>query len=331
MNKVRWGILSTAKIGREKVIPGIQASASCEVVALASRKGEQARTEADRLHIPRAYDSYEALLDDPEIDAVYIPLPNQLHVPWAIKAIEANKHVLCEKPVGLSSDEALLLLKAANEKPHLKVMEAFMYRFHPQWQYAKKMVDEGRIGRLKTIQSFFSYFNNDPSNIRNRKDYGGGGLMDIGCYSISLSRFIFGKEPNKVFGKVEIDEAFDVDETASAILDFSSGTSTFTCSTQMNSFQRVNILGTEGAIEIEIPFNAPADKPCKAWLYSNSEKTEVLFEVANQYTHQADVFSQAILNNTAVPTPLEDAINNMKVIEAIFESSRDEEWKSITI
>jgi predicted dehydrogenase len=326
MNKVRWGILSTAKIGREKVIPGMQASAFCDIAAIASRKLEDAQAVAKKLNIAKAYGSYEELLNDPQIDAVYIPLPNQLHVPWTMKALEANKHVLCEKPIALTAEEASQLQKAAAQKPYLKVMEAFMYRFHPQWQYAKKMVTDGNIGKLKTIQSFFSYYNDDPNNIRNQKDAGGGGMMDIGCYCVSLSRFIFGKEPQSAIGKVEFDDNFGVDQIASGILDFGIGTSTFTCSTQLTPYQRVNILGTEAGIEIEIPFNAPTDAPTKVWLHSKGGKEEIVFDVANQYTIQGDLFSQAILNNTNIPTPLEDAVNNMKAIEAIFESSAKGQW-----
>jgi predicted dehydrogenase len=326
MNKVRWGILSTAKIGREKVIPGMQASAFCDIAAIASRKPEDAQAVAKKLNIAKAYGSYEELLNDPQIDAVYIPLPNQLHVPWTMKALEANKHVLCEKPIALTAEEASQLQKAAAQKPYLKVMEAFMYRFHPQWQYAKKMVTDGNIGKLKTIQSFFSYYNDDPNNIRNQKDAGGGGMMDIGCYCVSLSRFIFGKEPQSAIGKVEFDDNFGVDQIASGILDFGIGTSTFTCSTQLTPYQRVNILGTEAGIEIEIPFNAPTDAPTKVWLHSKGGKEEIVFDVANQYTIQGDLFSQAILNNTNIPTPLEDAVNNMKAIEAIFESSAKGQW-----
>ncbi|MEO8416514.1 MAG: Gfo/Idh/MocA family oxidoreductase, partial [Ginsengibacter sp.] len=186
MQKVKWGILSTAKIGREKVIPAMQKGIFCEVVAIASRNFESAQQEAKRLNISKAYGSYEELLADKDIDAVYIPLPNDLHVEWAIKSLEANKHVLCEKPIGLTSQQAEALMAAVNKKPHFKVMEAFMYRFHPQWQYAKKRVEDGTIGELKNIQSFFSYYNMDPDNIRNKKEAGGGGLMDIGCYCISL-------------------------------------------------------------------------------------------------------------------------------------------------
>jgi predicted dehydrogenase len=327
MNKVRWGILSTAKIGREKVIPGMQAGKYCDIVAIASRDLERANAVAKSLNIHKVLDSYEALISDPEIDAVYIPLPNHLHVEWAIKALEANKHVLCEKPIGLASAEVQQLLDASKERPHLKVMEAFMYRFHPQWQHAKKLVADGKVGELKTIHSFFSYYNIDPNNIRNKKDAGGGGIMDIGCYCISLSRFIFNAEPTRVFGMAEYNPDTQTDRLASGILDFSTGTSTFTCSTQLMPYQRVNILGTEGRIEIEIPFNAPPDKATGLWLHTKSGSEKIRFDAVDQYTIQGDMFSKAIIDNTTVPTPLEDALSNMKVIEGIFQSSIQGTWE----
>ncbi len=326
MDKVRWGILSTAKIAREKVIPAMQACMLCSIDAIASRDMQHAQQTATALHIPKAYGSYEALLNDTAIDAVYIPLPNHLHVPWAIKAIEANKHVLCEKPIGLSSAEAKRLQLAAQQKPQLKIMEAFMYRFHPQWQRAKKLVGDGAIGELKTIQSFFSYYNVDAANIRNQQDAGGGGMMDIGCYCVSLARFIFDKEPVNVFGDVEFDPVLKTDRVASGILDFGNGSATFTCSTQLMPYQRVNILGTTGRIEIEIPFNAPPDKPTKAWLHTKSGSEEIIFNTVDQYTLQADLFCRSILNGTDVPTSLQDAVNNMLVIEAVFKSAAEKKW-----
>ncbi|WP_417385113.1 Gfo/Idh/MocA family protein [Gimesia sp.] len=324
--RVRWGILSTAKIGTVQVIPAMQKGSFCEIVALASRNQEQAETVASQLGIPRAYGSYEELLADPDIDAIYNPLPNHLHVPWSIKAIEAGKHVLCEKPIGLTSAEGLQLLDCATAHPKIKVMEAFMYRHHPQWQLTKKLVQEGAIGELRTIQSFFSYFNDDPGNIRNQRDIGGGGLMDIGCYPISLSRFIFDAEPERVSGIVEFDDQLGTDRLASATLDFGRGTATFTCSTQLNPYQRVHIHGTKGRIEIEIPFNAPIDRPCKIWHQSGAEIKEIELEICSQYTIQGDLFSQAILNSTPVPTPLKDAVANMKVIEAVLESNASGAW-----
>src|SRR5215204_6364255 len=321
MKKVRWGILSTAKIGREKVIPALQKGEFCEVVAIASSNRERLEAEAARLHIPVVYHSYEDLLKDPQIDAVYIPLPNHLHVPWTLKAMAANKHVLCEKPIALSSAEALELLRACNQKPHLKIMEAFMYRFHPQWVHVKKLVDNGKIGELRTIQSFFSYYNVDPNNIRNGSEVGGGVMMDIGCYCISFARYLFNKEPDKVLGIIDYDPALKTDRLASGILDFGTGISTFTCSTQLMPYQRVNILGTEARIEIEVPVNAPSDKECRIWLHTKTGTEEIVFEPLNQYTIQGDLFSRSILDNTPVPTSLEDAVNNMRVLEAVFESA----------
>jgi len=328
LKKVRWGIMSTAKIGREKTIPAMQSSEFCDVVAIASRNKDQAELEASRLNIREVYSSYDDLLAS-DIDAVYIPLPNHLHVEWAKKAIEAGKHVLCEKPIGLSSFEAKELLKASQKRPDVKVMEAFMYHFHPQWKYVKKLVDDGVIGELKVIQSFFSYYNIDPNNIRNQVDVGGGGMMDIGCYCVSLSRFLFDKEPKRVLGIIEYDPDLLTDRIASGIMDFSTGTSLFTCSTQLTPFQRVNIIGEKARIEIEIPFNPEPDKISKIWIYSNADSKEVTFDPVNQYSVQADAFSKAILDNTDVPVNLEDAINNMKVIELIIESSKENRWLTI--
>jgi predicted dehydrogenase len=325
-NKIRWGILSTAKIGTLKVIPAMQISKYCDVSAIASRDMASAKKAAAGLNIPKAYASYEELLADPDIDAVYNPLPNHLHVPWSVKALEAGKHVLCEKPIALSSAEACLLTEAARKYPHLKIMEAFMYRFHPQWEKAKELVNSGAIGTLKTIHSFFSYHNADPSNIRNQADIGGGGLMDIGCYCISLSRFIFDREPDKVIGIIELDPVLKTDRLASGILDFSIGTSTFTCSTQLAPYQRVHISGTAGRLEIEIPFNTPPDKPCKLWLQTDEAIKEIVFEVCDQYTLQCDEFSFSILNDLPVPTPLEDAVANMRIIEAIVASAEKGIW-----
>jgi predicted dehydrogenase len=326
MKKVRWGVLGAANIAIEKVLPAMQQGAYCDIAAIASRSLEKARTAATRLGIPKAYASYEELLADSEIDAIYNPLPNHLHVPWSIKALQAGKHVLCEKPIALTAAEAQALVDVAKQYPHLKVMEAFMYRFHPQWQQARQLVRAGKIGALRAIQSFFSYYLDDPHNVRNRADSGGGGMLDIGCYTISLARFIFGAEPERVFGIVEYDPQFKVDRLASSIMDFGLGTATFTCGTQLTSFQRVNIFGTEGRVEIEIPFNAPPDRPCKMWLQQGEEVEEMLLDVCNQYTIQGDMFSQAVLNDTEVPTPIEDAVANMRVIEAVLRSAKNGTW-----
>ena len=326
MKKVCWGVLSTAAIGIQKVIPAMQSGELCEITAIASRTLEKAQSFARQLHIPKAYGSYEELLDDPEIDAVYIPLPNHLHVPWSIKALEAGKHVLCEKPIALTTTEAKELLAAARKYPKLKIMEAFMYRHHPQWQKTRQLIAKGKIGELRTIQSFFSYYNIDPEDVRNIAQIGGGGLMDIGCYNISLSRFIFGHEPQRVLGIMEYDPQFKTDRLTSGILDFVEGTSTFTCSTQLAPYQWVNIFGTEGYIEIEIPFNAPVDKPCKIIFQHGYETNEIFLDIYNQYTIQGDSFSRAVLEDSEVPTPLVDAVANMKVLEAVIRSSKEGKW-----
>jgi predicted dehydrogenase len=334
MAKIRWGVLSTAKIGRVQVIPATQTSELGVVTAIASRDLARAKTVAAELGIEKAYGSYQDLLADADIDAIYNPLPNHLHMQWSIRALKAGKHVLCEKPVALSVAEAEQLAGVAAAHRKLKVMEAFMYRFHPQWLAAQKYVREGRIGQLRTIQTAFSYFNDDPGNIRNQRDIGGGALMDIGCYGVSLSRFIFDDEPKRVLGAIERDPKTNVDRLTSAVLEFFQGTSTFTCSTQLAPYQRVNIFGTAGRIEIEIPFNAPNDKPCRLWLQSSPKPgaaalavtEDVQFEVCNQYLLQADAFSRAILDETPAPSPIADALANMRVIERIVKSAESGVW-----
>jgi predicted dehydrogenase len=326
MRKIRWGIVSTANIGVAKVVPAMMRGTHSEVVAIASRDLAKAQAAASKLGIAKAYGSYEALLADPEVEAIYNPLPNHLHVPVSIQALQAGKHVLCEKPIALSAAEAQQLVDAGQRYPQLKLMEAFMYRHHPQWQRAKAIVASGGIGQLRTINSVFSYFLTDPSNVRNQADIGGGGLMDIGCYNISLSRFIFGSEPTRVCGLVEYDPTLNVDRLASGMMQFADGTATFTCSTQLSSYQRVNIFGTTGRIEIEIPFNAPPDKPCKMWHTRSGTTQEIVFPVCDQYTIQGDLFSLAILNDTAVPTPMSDAVANMRVIEASVASDTQGGW-----
>ena len=325
--KIRFGVMGVAKIATEKVIPAMQQCQHAEVVAIASRSLEKAQAAAARLNLPSACGSYEDLLADDSIDAIYNPLPNHLHVPWSIRALEAGKHVLCEKPIGLSAAEGQALVEAGRRHARLKLMEAFMYRHHPQWLTARRLVAEGRIGPLCTVHTLFSYFNVNPADVRNMPDIGGGGLLDIGCYAISLSRFLFGCEPERVLGIVERDPEFATDRLTSAILDFGSGTGTFTCSTQMAPYQRVQIFGKQGRIEIEVPFNAPPDRSCKLWLQTPAGTEELSMPVCNQYTIQGDLFSQAILNDTDVPTPIEDAVQNMRVIEAIFRSAESSRWE----
>lgn len=319
-SKVKWGILSTASIGTEHVIPAMMNAEYCDVHAIASRGKNAAEKVAERFGIPGAYGSYEELLTDDEIEAVYIPLPNHLHVPWSIKALQAGKHVLVEKPIGLTSEEARKLKDESLKYPKLKVMEAFMYRHHPQWIKVKALVENETIGRLRTIQSSFSFFDDNPESITNNKEYGGGSLMDIGCYPISLSRFLFNAEPTKVYANIEYHPEFKTDILATAVLEFEHGTSSFFSSTLMPDNQKVEIFGTEGKIEFEIPFTPLAGEQSRIWLCHGDRKEEILFEPCDQYAIQGDLFSLAILNDTPVPTPLEDAVNNMQVIERLFNS-----------
>jgi predicted dehydrogenase len=313
MTKIRWGVLGVAKIATTKVIPAMQRAANVEVLGIASRDLSKAQAAAGQLGISRAYGSYEELLADPSIDAIYNPLPNHLHVPWSIRAAEAGKHVLCEKPIALSVAETRELI-AARDKAGVKVGEAFMARTHPQWLRAAELVREGRIGQLRVVSGYFSYFNRDPQNVRNIADIGGGGIMDIGCYPITLSRMIFGAEPQRVHAFLDRDPEFKTDRLASVILEYPTGHASFTCSTQMVPYQKMHIFGTTGRIEIEIPFNAPPDKPTR--IFVNDEVEE--FPVCDQYTIQGELFSRAILENTEVPVPLEDALKNMEVIEKIL-------------
>jgi predicted dehydrogenase len=320
--KVKWGILSTASIGTEFVIPAMINGVYCDMQAIASRCITAAEKAASRFKIPKAYGSYDELLADDEIEAVYIPLPNHLHVSWSMKALQAGKHVLVEKPVGLNSGDARKLLDESLKYPGLKVMEAFMYRHHPQWLKAKELLEKGKIGTLRTIQSSFSFFDDNPESLVNKKEYGGGSLMDVGCYSISLSRFLFNSEPKKVLASIEYHPEFKTDTRVNAILEFEQGSSTFFSSTLMHEKQQVEIFGTEGSIEFELPFNPIADKPARIWLNHENQKKEIVFDICDQYTIQGDLFSLAILNDSEVPTPLQDALDNMIVIDEIFSCNR---------
>jgi predicted dehydrogenase len=324
MEKVRWGVIGAAKIAVTKVIPAMQRGACTEVLGIASRDIEKSRRVAAALKIPKAYGSYEELLADPEIEAIYNPLPNHLHVPWSIRAAEAGKHVLCEKPIALSVAECRTLIDARN-RTGVKIGEAFMVRTHPQWIRAREIVRSGEIGDLRAIQAVFSYFNRDGANIRNKREWGGGALMDIGCYPIQIARFLFGQEPVHAVGRFDRDPEMGIDRLTSAILDFPSGHCVFTCSTQMVPYQTVQILGTKARIQIEIPFNAPPDRPARLFvdtgvdLFGGGVRT-VEFPVCDQYTIQGDLFSQAVRQGGEVPTPLEDSLRNMAVIESLWAS-----------
>jgi predicted dehydrogenase len=324
VDKVRWGILSTAKIALMKVVPAMQRSPWCEITAIASRDVAKAREAARELNIPNAYGSYEELLADDRVEAIYNPLPNNLHVPWTIKAAEAGKHVLCEKPIALNAAEARTLIDV-RDRTGVKIQEAFMVRTHPQWLETRRLIKSGRIGTLRSVTCFFSYFNPDPTNIRNQLELGGGALMDIGCYPITISRFMYEAEPRRVLSLIERDPVFATDSLTTAVLDFPNGHATFTCSTRLAPYQRMTFLGTEGRIEVLIPFNAPNDRPTQITV----DDDVIEFPICDQYEIQGSLFSQAVRENTEQPIPLEDAISNMAVIDAVFRSATTGNWEEI--
>lgn len=330
--KVRWGIISTADIGMKKVTPGIQRSPHSEVTAIASRDLGRAQAAAKQLGIAKAYGSYEELLADPEIDAVYNPLPNHLHVPLTVQAAKAGKHVLCEKPVALNAAEAEQLRQCPKDR---LVMEAFMVRFHPQWLRAREIVQSGALGELKSVNVIFSYFNNDPANVRNQADIGGGGIMDIGCYPVVGARFLFGAEPKRVVALVERDPNFKTDRLAGALADFGNGRQlNFTCSTQLVPYQTVHAMGTKGRLEIIIPFNAPQGAATTiliddgSALDRSSARRETL-PACDQYAEEAEAFALAVLGKRTLPYGIEDAIQNMRILDALFQSERTGAWAAL--
>lgn len=333
MKKVVWGVLSTAKIGRERVLPGMKKSGLLEIRAIASRDLGLAQRTADALGIPQAYGSYEALLADPDIEAVYNPLPNHLHVPLTLAAAAAGKHVLCEKPIALTAAEAGELRAAATR---VHIAEAFMVRCHPQWQRAQALVRDGRIGTLRAVQMFFGYNNVDPANVRNRADIGGGGLYDIGCYAIVAGRYFFRGEPARAIALVDRDPAFGTDRLTSGLVDFGEGRRLdFTVSTQIAPHQRLQLCGSKGRIEIPIPVNAPQGAATRILIddCSSLEGTGIVTEIlpaSDQYQLQGEVFSRVVRGETAVPYGIEDAIANMRVIDALFRSERSGKWESVT-
>jgi len=333
MEPVRFGIISTAKIGVTKVIPGMQRSRHCRIEAIASRDLGRARAAAEALGIPKAYGSYAELLADPSIEAVYNPLPNHLHVPVSIEAAAAGKHVLCEKPIALSAQEAAKLIEARDHAGVL-IQEAFMVRCHPQWLRARELVRSGRIGELRVVQGSFSYVNLDPANVRNQAGIGGGALYDIGVYPIVVARFLFKAEPTRVAAQIERDPDFKTDRLSSVLMAFPAGQALFVCSTQLAPYQRMQVFGSKGRIEVEIPFNAPPDRPCRIFVDDGSQlgdasaETET-FEVIDQYTLQGDTFARAIREGAPLEFPLENAVRNMRVVDAVFRAAESGRWESV--
>jgi predicted dehydrogenase len=332
---MKWGVISTAKIGTEKVIPAMQESDQLEILAIAGRDLGKTREVAENLRIPRAYGSYEELLADPSIEAIYNPLPNHLHVEWTIKALEAGKHVLCEKPIGLDTNDAKRLIEA-RDKSGKQVLEAFMVRHHPQWVEARKIIESGQIGELTTVQSIFTYFNADPNNVRNKKDIGGGGLLDIGCYCIVGPRYVTGKEPIRVVSLMDKDPKFGTDRLVSGMLDFGSGLqASFVCGTQSAAVQRVHILGSEGRIEILMPFNPIPENPAIIRVAGQKQPgfddaREIKFPICNHYTLQGESATAIFKGEIPVDYPIEDGIANMQILDAMARSAKTGSWEMVS-
>lgn len=328
-DKLKWGVLGTSKIARTWLIPAIQSTQHSEVAALGSRSLAKAKQETESFGIATCYPSYQDLLEDPEIDAIYNPLPNHLHTQWSIKAIEAGKHVLCEKPLGMDHSDAKRLVEVAAQHPELKVMEAFMYRFHPQWQQAKQIIQSGKLGSINSVHAVFSYFNKDPENVRNMQGIGGGGLLDIGCYCVSVARYIFDDEPTEVFADIEFDTAFKTDRHAQGILRFPKGRSQFRCSTQSYPGQGVVVAGESGELIIPTPFYQEPGVPVELELVSGGEREVISINSCNHYVAQVDAFCESIRKQQAVPTPLSDALANMRCLDALLESHQLGTWVKI--
>lgn len=329
MNKVKWGIISTANIGVAKVIPGMLKSKELEIVAISSRDLKTAKAWAAKLGIPKAYGSYEAMLADPEVEAVYNPLPNHLHVPLTLAAAKAGKHVLCEKPIAISAKEAAALRKVPKSR---HIAEAFMVRHALQWIEVRRRVKAGEIGDVRAIQVMFSYYNIDPKNVRNMAKIGGGGMLDIGCYPITVSRYIFGSDPVRAAATIDRDPKFKTDRLAGGILEFSKGRHlTFTCSTQLAPYQRVQIMGTKGRIEVEIPFNAPPEEPNRIFVQGMDMNVGewISLPVSDQYQLEAEAFGRVIRKKEKHVWGVEDAIMNMKIIDALFKSGKSGKFEKV--
>jgi predicted dehydrogenase len=330
--KVKWGVLSTAKIGTEKVIPAMQKSPSSVVRGIASRHADRAREAADALGIEKSYGSYEEMLADPEIDAIYNPLPNDMHVDWTLAAAKAGKHVLCEKPIGLDAADAERL-KACPDS--VIVTEAFMVRYHPQWLRVRELVRSGELGEVRAVQAAFSYYNVDAGNIRNKPENGGGAIMDIGCYPITAGRFFFEGEPKRVLALIDRDAKFGTDRQASVIADFGNGRQlSFVVSTQLAPYQKVNVTGTKARAELVIPFNAPQGSATAILVDDganpdNSLSRREIVPACDQYSEQAETMAQAILKGEKLPYGIADAIASMRVIDAVFVSEKAGTWAAV--
>ncbi|TCO10918.1 Gfo/Idh/MocA family protein [Natronoflexus pectinivorans] len=328
MDKIKIGVLGVSNHFIKRIVLPLRKTKNCYIYAIASRKREQAEQIAKEFNIPVAHQNYQELIDDPEIDAVYIPLPNHLHAEWTIKALKAKKPVLCEKPLSMDANEAIALHKLSAESK-IPLMEAFMYRFHPLWKHIKDMIATNQIGDINQIQTSFSYNNPSPGNIRNIEEYGGGALMDIGCYAVSVPRFLLGKEPSRVLSLVTRHPEFKTDMHTSGILDFDESRASFYVSTLSEPFQKVDIIGTSGSITVHLPFNTYVDVPAEVSISSSTGSRIIKFPPSDAYGLMFDAFAEALINEQPMPVETMDAVNNMKVIDALKKSAQSNVWKQV--
>jgi len=329
MEKLRMGVLGCSGHYAQRIATALKSSLLVEPYAVASRDAAKAKKFAKTWNFPVSYGSYEELLADPKVDFVYIPLPNHLHLEYIMKAADAGKPALCEKPLCLNAKDAA---KAAEycKKKKIPVMEAFMYRFHPQWVRAAEIIKAGELGKIMATSGVYAYNNKDGANIRNKTDCGGGAVMDIGCYMASVARFLMGVEPKKVAATLIRDPDFKTDILSSVILDYGEGrTSTFTISTQLFPSQRISAHGTNGSLSVEIPINQYPDIPGKLTVSTSVMKREVETEIVDQYLLEFDAFAMALIDNTDVPTPISDAVANMAVLDAIFAAAASGKWETV--
>ena len=328
MKPVVWGVLSVSVHYGLRIHTYLSKSPLVQLRGIASRDKKRAENAARELGMPRAYGSYEELLADKEIEAVYIPLPNHLHAEWVKKAADAGKHVLCEKPFAMNAREAEQAFAHARSKGVL-AMEAFMYRFHPQWKRAREIVKAGEIGDVQAVSTVFAYMLKDPTNIRNILAAGGGGIPDIGCYAVSSARFLIGREPTRVISLVHRDPDMGTDILSSGILDFGTTRSVFTVGTQSHNTQRVHVLGSGGELSVLLPFNAYPDAPMQVSVSTGVGTRQVYTPATDQYVEMFEAFSRAVREGGAAPTPPEDAIANMKSLDALFKSEKSGAWEKV--
>jgi predicted dehydrogenase len=336
---VNWGVLGAANIAVKHALPGMREAPSAKLLAIASRDLGKAQAVAQALGVPRAYGSYDALLADGEIDAVYVPLPNPLHFEWSLRALEAGKDVLCEKPLCLSSEQ-ISELCAARDRSGRKIEEAFAYRNHPQWTKVLEIIASGTLGAVRSVHGTLAKQFLDPTDIRNNPNDGGGGIYDLGSYAISACNMIFGRKPARVVAALERDPAFGIDRLSSALLDYGDAHAAFTVATQAGSsawgsHQQLSILCAQGWLRLEFPYSQVRPTECRVEIGDATSvgafpTSTLSFAAINQFALQAERFSRLVRGEAVRAWPIEEARDTLRTIEGLFESARTGAWQSLT-